>query len=238
MDPRKVIILCGGRQTRWGADHVLKHAVPVPATTSDENPLIIGLHQPCVGRTVDLLLGMSDQGLPIDTPIVISAAHQFDFFERRPDVVCLDHHIGDNVGETVAYHIVRNAVSARRLVFLLGDVYWTMKDLRRLIEADEEEPALVTDYWDTFGFSFHANYGVKMLFPIRAWGRTNRLRANLDLARVDWRAIEAKTWTQDFDIDLEHIQFLHGISKNKIHRKTKGQTELRRALRKQIRETR
>jgi hypothetical protein len=238
MDPRKVIILCGGRQTRWGPDHIRKHAVPVPATTEDENPLITGPRQPCIERAVDLLAGLAMENRPIDWPVTVSAQHQFDFFECRPNQVCLDFHLGDDVGETVAYHIERNAGSARRLVFLLGDVYWTVKDLRRLIEADDEEPALVTDYWDTFGFSFHANVGVKMIRPIREWGRTNRLRDNLSRFCVDWKAIEAKTWTQDFDIDLEHIQFLHGISKNKIFQKTKGQTELRRALRKRIKETR
>jgi len=238
MDPRKVIILCGGRQTRWGPDHVRKHAVPVPDTTSDENPLITNLRQPCVERAVDLLLHDHLRHSDIDWPVTISAKDQFDFFECRPNQVCLDFHLGDNVGETVAYHIERNAGSARRLVFLLGDVYWTWGDLRRLIEADDEEPALVTDYWDTFGYSFHTNFGVQMLRPIREWGRTNKLRANLDRFGVEWKAIEAKTWTQDFDIDFEHIQFLHGISKNKIHQKTKGQIELRRALRRQIREAR
>lgn len=235
MDARKVIILCGGRQERWGHNKIRKHAVPVPAITENENPLVVGLQQPCIERTVDALLVSP---VNIEWPVTVCAKDQFDFFERRPDQVCLDFHLGDNVGETVAYHIERNAGAARRLVFLLGDTYWCRGDLNRLLEADDEWPALVTDFWDTFGFSFHANYGLKMIYPIHQWGRTNKLRANLDLAGIEWKALAAKTWTQDFDIDLEHLQFLHGISKNKLFRKTPGQTELRRALRKQIRETR
>lgn len=244
MDLRRVFIMAGGRQVRWGnrgQGHESKHMTGVPNRHEYDDPRLCGSSVcPLMWRTLDQLhafqVGFDNliDSVTINTgqPLAGGPAWTAEDLERRFRAT-YDFSVMPNVGEACFRIANREFGGARRLVFLMGDVYWTGEDMRRLLLADGEIPSLATDGWDTFGFSFHANSAPGMLDVLTEWGKTNKLRAGLDSRAIRWEALWCRTWTQDFDIDFEHVQFMHGVSKNNIFRDSLDQVNLRAALRRQ-----
>jgi len=234
--------MAGGKQVRWGnrgQGHESKHLVEVPNRHECDDPLLCGDAKcPLMWRTLDQLHTFQEgfdnliDSVTVNTGQPLSSKLTAEVLEKRFRAT-YDFRVMPNVGEACAKIADREFGGARRLVFLMGDVYWTGEDLRRLLLADDVCPLLATDGRDTFGFSFHSNDAGMMRYVLHEWGRTNKLRNGLDGRSIRWEAIWCLTWTQDFDIDFEHIQFLHGVSKNNIFRDSPDQVQLRAALRKQ-----
>lgn len=228
---RSIIILAGGRQTRWGNCGLgceCKHRVLVPWDPGD-------LHSrqlPLIDRTLSMIQQWNNSAvahLGYNVDLVVSVRPQP--FENHPGLVswwspeCRGGW-GDAAVETILEMEVRN----RRLVLMLGDVYWTWQSFRALLET-ETFVGVATDDCDTFGLSFSNDTTPIIADAIRAGGhKPGTIQRELRKVLGDFGRIECADWTQDFDIDWEHTQFLAGLSKNNLFRNTPDQVRRRRAL--------
>jgi hypothetical protein len=229
---REVIILAGGQQTRWGVGGVgclSKHFVSVPWNADDE----FSRRLPLLDRTFSLLDlwnhdARSNLGCGIENSTLVrpgAPLAQWPWVAQWWSTKCTSW--GDAAAEAMLNLPVKN----RRVVLLLGDVYWTWPSLRSILET-ETFVGVATDDWDVFGLSFDDDTFPAIERAVRRGGRyrgTIRNELTEDLGD-GWGRVMCADWTQDFDIDWEHAQFLAGLSKNHHFCNTPDQVRRRRAM--------
>jgi hypothetical protein len=148
-----------------------------------------------------------------------------------PSVQYLWPGAGLGMGDAMVEAAMQTRSSGARTVVLMGDVYWTHRAISSLLNSGSFV-TVSTDDVDTFGLSFDSETIPTFSESLRVGGNTNRIRAELTklLGADGWGKHLVDDWTQDFDIDWEHTQFMAGLSKNNHFRRTPAQVKLRRAL--------
>lgn len=230
MRNRVVIILAGGKQTRWGncgTGHECKHLVEVPFTPDDPYSRTL----PLLDRTVAMLNwwdhdARSNLGYGLDKTVCVRPGQLLGhaaWVESFWNDQCV------NWG-AAAVAAARGFVN-RRIVVLLGDVYWTWERLKSFLES-ESYIAVATDDVDTFGVAFDCETLPVISHSLQSGGRKSGTFQKELTKRIGdgWGRVLCDDWTQDFDIDWEHTQFMAGLSKNNHFRNTPDQVRRRRAL--------
>jgi hypothetical protein len=228
---RVVIFLAGGRQVRWGncgTGNECKQLVEVP-WDPETRPTP---HYALADRTFNQLQwwdhdSRAEYGYGVRRVRVVRSE---PLREASPVVETWWDAGCTNMGEAMVRACYAAPAKNSRLVVLMGDVYWDYNSLRRLLES-ESFITVATDDVDTFGLSFEDTTLPIIADALRIGGKENKIRANLTkVVGNGWGRLLCDDWTQDFDIDWEHTQFLAGLSKNNHFRNTPDQVRRRRAL--------